>query len=117
MSTLQFEFSRRSPGVLLLKLTGWLDASNVGELAQEQDKELADPEIRDFIWDVSDLTLVASAGIRALMTAYKSTLARKGKTYVVGANKNVAQVIRIIRLDQFLVMADNMDDVPAGDLS
>ncbi len=109
MSNLRFDFSRKGDDVLLLKLEGWLDASNAKELSDAQEKETAEPAIRDIVWDASGLTLVASAGLRVLMAAYKITTARKGKTYLVGANKNVADVIRMIKLDQFLQMRDGMD--------
>lgn len=111
MSKLSYSFSRHGDDTLILTVAGWLDASNARELSEAQEKEMLDAHIRDIVWDASGLTLIASAGLRALMAAFKMTQARKGKTYLVGANKNVVDVIRMIKLDQFLHLRDGMDSL------
>lgn len=109
MSKLQYTFSRPKDDVLVVEVEGWLDASNAREFSDAQEREMADAGIRDIVWDAAGLTLIASAGLRVLMAAYKMTLARKGTTYLVRANKNVGDIVRTIKLDQFIQMRDGMD--------
>lgn len=116
MEKLRYTFSRKGDKTLVLTIAGWLNASNADELAVAQAKETEDETITNIVWDASGLTLIASAGLRVLMSAYKLTNARKGKTFLVGANDNVLKVVKSIKLDMFVMLASSLDTLEDSDL-
>lgn len=98
---------------LLATLSGSLDASNAPELGIEMDKALEDQSVKKVIWEISGLKILASAGLRVIMTGFKAAMSRGGKFYLVKPTGNIQSIIRIAGLDKFLVVADSIEECRA----
>lgn len=109
MAFLTFDIEPSTP-TLVVRLKGSLDASNAAGLSSELDKALLDPAVKSVAWVAGDLQLMASAGLRVVMTSIKTAMARGGKFYLVGANQNIAGLMKISGMEKFMTMANNLEE-------
>ncbi len=101
----------RGDGRLLVSISGSLDASNAAELTSEIEKSLAaDPAVKNIVWEASGLTLMASAGLRVAMISIKGAMGRGGKFFLVKPNPNIAGLIRMAGMNQFLTIRDSVEE-------
>lgn len=105
MTGLDFTLSRQGDALTVV-LRGGLNGPNASELAAAQDKELAAPEVKNVVWDVGGLTLMASAGLRVIMAGIKICMERGGSFTLAAPNANIRQIIRISGLGQYLTVSD-----------
>lgn len=108
MPAFDFTLSRRGDE-LLVALNGALNAPNSLELAAAQDKEFLEPEVKNVSWNVSGVKLIASAGLRVMMTTIKRSMRQGGKIRVIAASQGVLQVFRISGLDNYITVCKTTD--------
>lgn len=88
------EISKHLDGTqLTLAITGCLDTTTSPALQRELDDSLAD--ITSLKLDFSKLSYVSSAGLRVLLVANKSMLAKGGKMVLFGVSPSVREVFEM----------------------
>ena len=106
-----FSISTNAAGVLRLAIEGELDAVSVSDLRGELDKLLAGRPQRVEI-DLSQLRMVDSSGVGALVSLYKRVRAQGGDVAVLGLRDQPLAIFRLLRLDRVMVGADLKSPTP-----
>lgn len=85
-------------GCSVVAVSGEVDLSNVHHLRQgiEQASDMA-PE--GFVIDLSEVTYIDSAGIAALMSAYRR-VCPNGRLAIVAVHENVKGILSLINIDR-----------------
>ncbi len=84
---------------LVVALEGRLDTTTAPRLEEELKNSLAG--VTDLIIDLSKLEYISSAGLRVLLSAFK-TMRNKGKMKVTNANELVKEVFEVTGFSDFL---------------
>ncbi|RUS45910.1 STAS domain-containing protein [Cohnella sp. AR92] len=80
--------------VRTVRIGGRLDGTTMRQL-EEQFLQLADGGFNRFVFDLSQLDYISSAGLRVMLLAVKKTKAAGGKLALFGLNDNVNEIFRI----------------------
>ncbi len=80
--------------VVILGLTGRLDASNAGALEQKM-LSLIDGGTQRFVVDARDLDYISSAGLRVLLVAAKRLKAVKGTVALAALKDHIKEVFDV----------------------
>ena len=92
-------YSRTDDGdATTLRIRGELDALSAGELRPLLDKVVEDQR-RDVTVDLSELRLVDSSGIGALVSLYKRVRAGGGRLLFCGVTAQPLVIFKLLRLD------------------
>ncbi|MCD8349743.1 MAG: STAS domain-containing protein [Planctomycetaceae bacterium] len=113
MAEIKYDLERKQ-NALVLTLAGSLDASNAPPLSSAMEKELQDTALKDVVWDVRDLRLMASSGLRVIMTAIKICMPRGGKFYLARPNQEIARILRLAGMDKFVTLVDSPEACCGG---
>jgi anti-sigma B factor antagonist len=84
---------------LVVALEGRLDTTTAPQLEEELKTGLEG--VTDLVIDLSKLEYVSSAGLRVLLSAFK-TMRNKGKMKVTNANELVKEVFEVTGFSDFL---------------
>lgn len=82
----------------ILRVRGELDALTAPELRPTLD-QLAETPGRDVIVDLSDLRLIDSSGVGALVSLFKRVRANGGSVRFVGVAEQPLAIFKLLRLD------------------
>lgn len=97
---------------IVLSLKGSLDATNAEGVQAELEKSWAGKEFKQVVWDVAGLELMASAGLRVLMSSIMYCRNKnRGKLYMVQAQPNIAGLIKVAAMTSFVNFVDNVDQI------
>ena len=80
-----------------LALAGRLDTNTAPQLDQELDRVLHAGEIKQLVFDLSQLEYLSSAGIRCFIRARKVIEPRGGKVAIVNPQPGVRKVLDIVK--------------------
>lgn len=89
---------------LVLKLGGQLDALSASELLPTIDKVVAEKR-STIVVELSDLELIDSSGVAAIVALYKRSKAAGGKLKVVGARDQPLAIFKLLRMDKVFNIA------------
>lgn len=89
---------------LVLKIGGQLDALSASELMPTVDKIIAEKR-SVIVVELSDLELIDSSGVAAIVALYKRNKAAGGKLRVVGAKDQPLAIFKLLRMDKVFNMA------------
>jgi len=93
-------FNREDNGdVTVLRISGSLDALSTPELRPTIDALVAEKRPSITV-DLSDLRLIDSSGVGAIVSLYKRMRALGGKVEVVGLKDQPLAIFRLLRLDR-----------------
>jgi anti-sigma B factor antagonist len=84
-------------GTLTITLNGELNTQTTPELIAVFDEKLSETDV--LYLDFAGCDLVASAGLRALLNAYKMMKAKKGTVRFINIGPNFSEVLNITGLD------------------
>lgn len=84
---------------LVLKLGGQLDALSAPELMPTIDKIIAEKSTIVVV-DLSELDLIDSSGVAAIVALYKRSRANGGKIRVTGARDQPLAIFKLLRMDK-----------------
>ncbi len=84
---------------LVLKLGGQLDALSAPELLPTIDKIVAEKRSM-IVVDLSELELIDSSGVTALVALYKRSRAAGGKVRIEGACDQPLAIFKLLRMDK-----------------
>ena len=77
---------------LTIKIEGRLDTTTAPELEAELKKSLDD--VKELVFDISELAYISSAGLRVLLSAQK-VMNKQGKMTVKGTNAAVMEIFEV----------------------
>ncbi|MBQ8940506.1 MAG: STAS domain-containing protein [Firmicutes bacterium] len=77
---------------LTMKIEGRLDTTTAPELEAELKKSLDD--VKELVFDISELAYISSAGLRVLLSAQK-VMNKQGKMTVKGTNEAVMEIFEV----------------------
>jgi anti-sigma B factor antagonist len=100
-----FSISINEAGVIRLSIEGELDAVTVSDLRVEIEKLLM-RQIGRVEVDLSQLRMLDSSGVGALVSLYKQVRARGGEVVVLGLRDQPLAIYRLLRLDRVMVGAE-----------
>src|SRR5262249_50666867 len=84
-------------GITKVTLSGRLDVE--GALKVDSDFNAIAEQKKRVLVDLSDVTFIASLGIRTLITGAKATTSNGGKTVLLDPQPNVEKILRTSRVD------------------
>jgi len=94
--SLSINRSIKSPGVIVLKIGGSLDANTSSRL-EEEINDLLQTSPRSLIFDFEFLDFISSAGIRVILMAQKELLKRGASIMMVKLQPQIQKVFDIIK--------------------
>jgi anti-sigma B factor antagonist len=100
---MKFQISTKD-SVTLLVIDGQLDAMTVPDLRGEIDKVVESAPTRVDV-DLTNLRLIDSSGVGALVSLYKRMRAQGGKVEIKGLRDQPLAIFRLLRLDRVLIGA------------
>ena len=101
--SLTFSTNDADDNELVLKLGGQLDALSASELLPTIDKIVAEKR-KLIIVELSDLELIDSSGVAALVALYKRSRAVGSKLRVDGARDQPLAIFKLLRMDKVFQM-------------
>ena len=93
--TLTMATETPAEGVVLLRLTGRVDAAATMDFEAALLPHAENPAVTVVILDGAGMDYIASAGLRVLLNAVKALASRKAKLYGVGLHPSVASVLKV----------------------
>lgn len=94
--------------VLVLCLTGNLDALTVGDLKVEIDRVMA-AQTKACVVDMSGVVLVDSSGVGAIISLFKRLRATGGDLKVASVTGQPKEIFDLLRLDRALSLYPNVE--------
>ncbi len=102
---MRFEISPSKDGTTRLTIEGELDAVSVSELRPDLEKLVkSHPNIVEV--DLSQLRMVDSSGVGALVSLYKRVRAQGGNVTIKGLRDQPLAIFRLLRLDRVMLGSD-----------
>jgi len=95
----------KDDGSTHLTITGQLDAVSVGDLRGELDR-LIETRPKTVEVDLSQLRLIDSSGIGALVSLYKRVRAQGGSVIVKGVRGQPLAIFQLLQLDRFMLKGE-----------
>ena len=89
----------RTDQEITLRVRGSLDINTAANLAEEIDKIIA-TKMKKIIVDLSQLDLIDSSGVAALVKLYKGVRATGGSVTMSGARDQPLAIFKLLRMDK-----------------
>ena len=99
-------------GITLVVLSGELDIYTVSTF--RTDLETLDPAASSLVLDLSDVTLLDSSGLGALVSLLNRARAGDGQLGLICPQRRIRRVFEITGLRKAFVFGDDLDAVVAG---
>ncbi len=99
-------------GITLVVLSGELDIYTVSTF--RTDLETVDPAASSLVLDLSDVTLLDSSGLGALVSLLNRARAGDGQLGLICPQRRIRRVFEITGLRKAFVFGDDLDAVVAG---
>ena len=109
MKTIEIRETTKS-GHMVLSLFGDLDALTADTLLSKLD-EIKQKNIKDVVIDFTNVQLVDSSGIGAMVSILKYTRSEGGDTVVAGLSGQPKEVFCILNLDKAIKVYDDIDSI------
>jgi anti-anti-sigma factor len=103
---MELDTSTLENGITKVSLSGRLDVDGALEIDNEFN-QIAEAN-KNLLIDLSDVSFIASLGIRTLITAAKQTSNNGGKLVILSPQPNVEKVLRESRVDTVMPIIDDM---------
>ncbi len=104
--------SERDDGVVVVEVTGELDASSAPDLQRTLLSILGDGRDR-VVLDLSRATYLDSSGVGAVIAAYAEAVERGGRFVVASGTGHAARRIRVMGLDSLLQVVESREEACA----
>ncbi len=103
---LAYEVDSEIAGALVVRLGGSLEVNGAAKL-WEMASEQANEETRYFLFDLTDVNIVTSAGIGVLVRLLVRLRGFGGAIAIYGCNDKIREVFTIVQLDGILQVCDS----------
>ncbi len=104
--------TKPSDDLVLLSLDGELDIYTVGGFRQESDK--IDPGATQVVVDLTDVSLLDSSGLGALVSLLNRARAAEGLLGIICPQRHLRRVFEITGLRRAFVFGDDLEGVRAA---
>src|SRR5215831_4826039 len=94
---IQKNIAGNNAGSVTVKLGGSLDTVTAPDLEKQMAPVLAQPEVKDLIFDLAGLKFISSAGLRVFSAARKIMKERNGQTSFVHMQPQIQEVFEIMK--------------------
>ena len=112
--TLEISISEQVMKIATIDLNGRLDALEAPALRKRVDDYLAN-EFSHFVFDLSDVAVLDSAGLAVLVSALKRARLKNGDVRLVWPKAEVAsRILKLTKFDQVFVSIERSEIVPRG---
>jgi anti-sigma B factor antagonist len=101
---MNFEIDAKD-GIHNLSIEGQLDAVSVSDLRMELDKLVASRP-KSVEVDLSQLRLIDSSGVGALVSLYKRVRSQGGSVIIKGVRDQPLAIFQLLQLDRFMLRDD-----------
>ena len=98
--------------VTVLRVSGHLDALNAPNLKRVTEG-LADDGRVQVIFDMSQLKLIDSSGVGAIVSLFKQVRSRRGDVKIAALSGQPREIFKLLRLDKAFELADSVDEASA----
>lgn len=88
-------------GILVCKITGWLDPNTTPEL----EKELDLTDVKELIFDMKNVEYVFSAGLRAFLLFEKMMRANGGTMKLINVSDSVKSIFELVGFKNIMNIA------------
>lgn len=88
-------------GILVCKITGWLDPNTTPEL----EKELNLTDVKELIFDMKNVEYVFSAGLRAFLLFEKMMRANGGTMKLINVSDSVKSIFELVGFKNIMNIA------------
>lgn len=95
---------------LIIKLGEDLDHHNAIYLRERADKIIMNRNVRNIIFDFSEIDFMDSSGIGAIIGRYKKVDSIGGRVFVTGVSKNIDRILKISGLYKIINKYDRVQD-------
>jgi anti-sigma B factor antagonist len=109
---MEIQFSEMNNGLRAIKLSGELDIIGVGQVETKFAGFCSGDRVHVVV-DMSDVSYLASIGIRLLVMNAKSLATRSGKMALLNPNENVLRVLEISGIPAIIPIYSSMESVEA----
>ncbi|MFN8412034.1 MAG: STAS domain-containing protein [Anaerolineales bacterium] len=100
--------------IVTLTMNGRLDAFEAPALRKQCDDYLAN-EFTHFVFDLSEVTMLDSAGLAALVSVLKRSRLKNGDVRLVWPKADAAsRILKLTKFDQVFVSIEQSEIVPRG---
>ena len=106
---MNLEVSELEHGITKVTLSGRLDIN--GALKIDNEFNAVAEANKKVVVDLSDVSFIASLGIRTLITGAKATAKNGGKMVLLDPQPNVETVLRISRVDTIIPIAHDLTTI------
>ncbi len=103
-------FFTEKENVLSVKVSGELDHHNAPQIREETDFKITNDNIKNVIFDFSDLSFMDSAGIGVIIGRYKLLGTLGGKLYIVSPSKTINRILELSGIMKIIKVFDTIDD-------
>ncbi|WP_458399100.1 STAS domain-containing protein [Mailhella sp.] len=100
-------------GIVIMKVSGRMDATTVGDFTDECQKQLKSGAGR-YIVDLGGLEYISSAGLRGILTLGKSCKAAKATLSFCSMQAMVADMFKLSGFMSILAVYGTLDEALAG---
>jgi len=111
--SISFTALEGTPEIQLVRIAGFLDAATYRELSTRAAPLLAKPKPY-FIFDLSSLEYLGSAGVASLMDIAYTSQDKEGEVAIAGPSQKVRDVLKTLGLADILTILPTVDDAVAS---
>jgi anti-anti-sigma factor len=111
--TMRISTSVGNDGVALIEVNGRVDAHTSQRLDQALDGALAQGHNR-LVLDLSSLSHISSAGLRAILLAQRQAVQHGGEVRVYGLNAQIRRIFDLVGFHDLLRMSDTHQEAMEG---
>jgi anti-anti-sigma factor len=100
---------KQQDGIVIVSIKGRLDADSSGDAEKELDVFLKENKSR-FLFDLSELEYLSSAGLRVLLGVAKAGRQTDGKIVLCCLNSIVKEIFEISGFDSLIPIRDSVEE-------
>ncbi len=93
----------------IIRLAGRLDGTTMQQ-AEAAFMQLAELGLKQYVYDLSSLDYISSAGLRVMLLSVKKTRAAGGRLALFGLNDNVSEIFRISGFSAIFTIVGTEDE-------
>ena len=102
-------FSEKN-NVLTVKVTGELDHHNAPQIREETDFKITNDNIKNVIFDFTNLSFMDSSGVGVIIGRYKLLSSLSGKLYIVSPSKRLNRILELSGIMKIIRVFETMYD-------
>ena len=112
MSDFKMESNDLGAGIVLIKVSGYIDAHTFEELENEIQSKFSAKQFK-LIVDLSDVPYISSAGAGVFIGAFPQAQENDGSIALLNPSKNVLDVFELLGLTEIFTISKDLESAKA----